>query len=149
MFPNRTKGYLTLFVSLFVSCLFSVCCTVCCGAKRGFIDIYFVSNSAGLCYNEVMAGKLPSYFKPIFWSYDISGLDTDRDRRRIAIDVINYGDWRHWKWILKNYGKKAVREIIEAVPRTEFRPGALRLASLLFSVKKQSYASRSAYAGRR
>lgn len=95
-----------------------------------------------------MSNTLPSYFRPVFWSYEISRLRIDRDKRRIVIDTINYGGWRHWKWLFETYGKEVVGGIVQAAPATEFRPRALRLASLILAIKKSKYASRSAYARR-
>jgi len=92
-----------------------------------------------------MPTGLPSDLRRVFWSYDVSKLDAENDRRLIVVGTINYGGWQHWIWLIDHYGKETVREIIESVPTTEFRPGALRLASLIFSVRKQLYASRSAY----
>ena len=98
-----------------------------------------------MCYDMSMDGGLPRYFRQILWSYDVSKIDTKKGRRLIVVNTINYGSWRHWTWIAENYGKQTVREIVESVPASEFRPGALRLASLIFSVRKQLYASRSDY----
>lgn len=95
-----------------------------------------------------MENKLPAYFKQLFWSYDFSRLDAEKDMRRIVVDTINYGALRHWKWLSTNYGKEAVRKIIETTTLSEFRPRALRLAALLFGAEKSAYASRSAYARR-
>lgn len=92
-----------------------------------------------------MKQRIPLFFKSLFWSYDFSRLDTEKDKRLIIINTINYGGWRHWLWIIKNYGRSQIREIIENVSLTEFRPGALKLISTLLSVNMLKYASRSAY----
>ena len=80
--------------------------------------------------------------KSLFWSYKFSSLNPDRDKQRIVINTINYGNWNQWQWLFKQYGKKEVISVIEKTPATEFRKGALRLASILFSIKKLNYASR-------
>lgn len=92
-----------------------------------------------------MRQKLPPIFKPLFWSYKFSSVDPDRDKRRIIINTINYGGWKHWLWIIKFYGKKEIKKIIEEIPKTEFRTRVLKLISLLLRVKKLKYASRSDY----
>jgi len=89
--------------------------------------------------------KLPQFFKPLFWSYKFSCIDPEKDKRTIIVNTINYGDWKHWVWIMKFYGKQEVKRIIEETPQTEFRPPALKLISLLLGVKKLKYASRSDY----
>lgn len=86
--------------------------------------------------------KLPSFFKPILWSYDFSKVDPVETMERIIINTINYGDWQHWQWIINHYGKNKVKRIIEDTPASEFRKGSLRLISLLLGIKKMKYASR-------
>lgn len=89
--------------------------------------------------------KLPLSLKPLFWSYKFSSINPRRDKKRIIIHIINYGKWRHWLWMVKFYGKRAIKEIIKDTPATEFRPPALKLIRLLLGIKKLKYASRSDY----
>jgi len=88
---------------------------------------------------------LPSFFKPLFWSYKFSSISPQRDKKRIIINTINYGKWKHWLWVMNFYGKEKVKKIIKETPKTEFRESALKLVSLLLGIKKQKYASRSDY----
>ncbi len=88
--------------------------------------------------------KLPKNFKYLLWSYNFSKIDLERDKKRIIINTINYGDWEHWRWILKYYGAKKLKKIIENIPASEFRQRALKLISLLLKIKKMKYASRGA-----
>jgi hypothetical protein len=85
--------------------------------------------------------KLPSFFKPIFWSYDFSKIKATEEIERIIINSINYGDWKHWQWLINYYGKKKIREVVEDTPRSEFRKGAFRLILLLLNIKKTKYVS--------
>jgi hypothetical protein len=89
--------------------------------------------------------ELPLFFKPLFWSYKFYSIDPQRDKKTIILNTINYGEWKHWIWIIKFYGKKEVKKIIEETPRTEFRAPALKLISLLLGIKNLKYASRSHY----
>lgn len=88
--------------------------------------------------------QLPLSFKPLLWSYKFSLIDPARDKQRIIINTINYGDWEHWQWILRHYGTTEVRKIIENVPASEFRPRALKLLCLLLNIKNIKYATRGA-----
>ena len=88
--------------------------------------------------------KLPSFFKPVLWSYDFSKINPEENIERIIVNTINYGDWRHWQWIVNYYGKNKVKRIIENTPASEFRKGSLRLISLLLGIKKMKYVSRGA-----
>ena len=89
------------------------------------------------------SSKLPSFFKPILWSYDFSSLDLEKHKKTIIVNTINYGNWKHWKWIVKTYGKKEVKRVIQNTPASEFRKSALKLICLLLGIKKLKYASRS------
>ena len=86
--------------------------------------------------------KLPDFFKPLFWSYDFSKINLQDDRERIVINTINYGDWEHWQWLIKYYGKAEIQKIIRNSPASEFRKRAFKLISLLLKIKKTKYESR-------
>jgi hypothetical protein len=94
---------------------------------------------------KIKDSKLPLFFKSLFWSYKFSSIDPKRDKKRIVINTINYGRWKHWLWLIKFYGKREIKKIIEETPKTEFRPPALKLISLLLGIGKLKYASRSDY----
>jgi len=89
--------------------------------------------------------RLPLFFKSLFWSYKFSSVNSQRDKKTIILNTINYGEWKHWIWIIKFYGRKEVKRIIEETPKTEFRAPALKLISLLLDIKEFKYASRSDY----
>ncbi len=89
--------------------------------------------------------QLPSFFKPLFWSYEFSSIDPGRDKKTIIINTINYGKWKDWLWLIKFYGEKTFKKTFQEIPATEFRKPALKLICLLLNIKKLRYASRSAY----
>lgn len=89
--------------------------------------------------------KIPSFFRPILWSYQFSKLNPEQDARAIMVQTINYGQWRHWLWLVRRYGKSKLRQILKEVPMSEFRPRALQLARILFGISKMNYVSRVAY----
>jgi len=64
--------------------------------------------------------------------------------KTVIVNTINYGNWKHWQWLVKYYGREKLRKTIENIPASEFRPGSLRLISLLLGIKKMKYASRGA-----
>lgn len=86
--------------------------------------------------------KLPLFFKPILWSYNFSSIDTEQDKKVIIVNTINYGDLKHWRWIVKNYGKKNVKKILTEIPFTEIRPRVAPLVSVIFSINKFNYEPR-------
>lgn len=88
--------------------------------------------------------KLPLSFKSILWSFDFSQLSLVEDKRLIILSTINYGDFKHWQWIVQFYGKKEVGKVISEVPVGHIRKRARILASIIFGThdvgsKKKKY----------
>ncbi|MBI2050403.1 MAG: hypothetical protein HYT31_01180 [Parcubacteria group bacterium] len=94
---------------------------------------------------EKQPSKLPSFFKPILWSYDVGRLDATRDKKTIITAAVNYGSLRHWRWIAKRYGRRGVGRVLAGVPRTALRAHVRPLAGIIFSVKSYRYAPRGAH----
>lgn len=85
---------------------------------------------------------LPQSFKPLLWSYDFSRINPKKDKKLIIINTINYGDLEQWRWLIRTYGKKEIKDILEHVPASEIRRHVHRLVSLIFNVEYHN-ASRS------
>ena len=77
---------------------------------------------------------LPESFKPLFWSYDFSSIDTEKQKKSIIIQIINYGNLEHWEWLVARYGIDSLREILSSVSVTEIKPRTRELVSILFSI---------------
>lgn len=88
--------------------------------------------------------QLPDFFKPILWSYNFEKIDLEKHKERIIINTLNYGDLKHWRWIIKNYGKDGIVDVLKRIPVTELRPHVLSLVSIIFSFKDFNYALRGA-----
>ena len=91
------------------------------------------------------AHELPAFFKQILWSYDFEKIDTEKHASVIILQAINYGTLAHWRWIKKHYGEEKIQKVITEIPATDFRPQALRLASILFKTHTTNHASRSTH----
>ncbi|MBU1179193.1 hypothetical protein KKB69_02580 [Patescibacteria group bacterium] len=92
-----------------------------------------------------MDKKIPNYFNSILWSYDPKKIDSEKHKKTIIINAINYGDLRHWRWIKNTYGTETIREILSKIPATEIKSRTRRLASIIFSIKNYNYAPRGTY----
>ena len=88
------------------------------------------------------SSTLPESMKPFFWSYDVSQIDPQKDKKTVIVQTINYGDLTHWRWMIDSYGKPMIRDILSALPATELRPRVRKVASLLFGVDSLNYAPR-------
>ncbi|MBI2888826.1 MAG: hypothetical protein HYY10_02795 [Candidatus Liptonbacteria bacterium] len=91
------------------------------------------------------ASRIPRFFEPILWSHNIRALDAERDKKTIVAQAINYGTLEHWRWLAARYGKDGVRRAIASFPKSALRPGALRLAALVFGHVTSRHASRRAH----
>jgi len=85
---------------------------------------------------------LPETFRPLLWSYDFSRIDPLKHKKTIIVQALNYGTLTHWRWLVQNYGREGVRDVLTHVPASEIKPRSLRLASLVFGVERFNYAPR-------
>ena len=92
-----------------------------------------------------MHDKLPDIFRPILWSYDFNRIDPLKHQKTIVVQAVNYGTLAHWRWLKERYGRDGVRQVLSAIPATEIRPRARRLASLVFGVEQFNYAPRGTH----
>ena len=86
--------------------------------------------------------ELPESFRHLLWSYRFSEIDPEEHKKTIIVNVLNYGDLDQWRWLVKTYGKKQLKAIIESIPASEFRKHIVILLSLLLGIKFK-YAFRS------
>lgn len=79
---------------------------------------------------------LPEMFRPLLWSYRFEDIDPAQQEREIIINAINYGDLKHWHWLVSHYGLPKVRAVLTSVPATEIRNHVRRLVCLLFGISE-------------
>ena len=84
--------------------------------------------------------ELPEMFKSLLWSFKWEEIDVDEDRDDIIVGAVNEGTLEHWRWIIKTYGKDAVREVLERHLISEFHPESLNLARVVFSLRTLRHA---------
>lgn len=88
---------------------------------------------------------LPELFRPILWSYDFSKIDPEKDMKTIIIQAINYGNLKHWNWIVNRYGLSSIKEILTSIVATEIHPRTRKLVSVMFSIENFNYAPRGTH----
>ncbi len=89
--------------------------------------------------------KLPEDLRSLFWSYRFEKLDINKNKRLIIIQVINYGTLKQWKWLAGTYGVEGLQNFITTIPTSEFRSGALQLASVIFRINQTNHAPRGTH----
>jgi hypothetical protein len=88
---------------------------------------------------------LPEAFRPLLWSYNFDRIDPVKHRKTIIVQAVNYGTLRHWQWLIQNYGRRTIREVLSAIPATEIKPLSRRLASLVFDIHHFNHAPRGTH----
>lgn len=92
-----------------------------------------------------MKHPLPLSFRPLLWSFRWHEIDIDEDKEDIIVNTINEGTVRQWHWLIKTYGKDAVRNVLKKRLQSEFHPESLNLAKVIFSLPSLPYARRNTY----
>ena len=78
-------------------------------------------------------------FRPLLWSYVFAEIDPDIHAKEIIVSAINYGDLKHWRWLIQYYGLERVRQVITTVPVTEFRARVVKLVGFLFEIPDNQF----------
>jgi len=77
------------------------------------------------CHLPPVTCHLPAAVRSTLWSYDLSGIDPQRDRELVITQVLNYGNWQAVLWLLETYGKEEVRKVVRKPRRGMWWPRAL------------------------
>ncbi len=56
--------------------------------------------------------KLPGFLKEYFWDVDFDKIDPNKSNIYIAEKLLEYGDMRSVKWLLKTYGQNLIKKVI-------------------------------------
>jgi hypothetical protein len=89
--------------------------------------------------------RLPDTFRPFFWSYRFEDLDLHKNEKTVIVNLVNYGNLSHWRWLAGEYGVPKIRKVLQSIPATEIKPRTRALASLLFSIPTWRHAHRGAH----
>ena len=77
---------------------------------------------------------LPVMFKPLLWSFRWEDLDPKVDKADIILNTVNDGSLKHWRWLVRQYGKVEVKRVLETRLKTEVYPESRNLAAVIFGV---------------
>lgn len=56
--------------------------------------------------------KLPKSFKQYFWDVDFNKLDPTKHARYILVRLLEHGDTKAIRWLLKAYSKDSIKEVV-------------------------------------
>jgi len=79
--------------------------------------------------------ELPQSVKACLWSYDVNQMDftVPSDRFKIIFNVLNYGTSDAITWLMKNFSREEISEVIKKTSQSEWNKKSLSLWSLIFN----------------
>ncbi|MFH0840875.1 MAG: hypothetical protein V1865_02760 [bacterium] len=81
---------------------------------------------------------LAKFLRPFFWYTDNKKLDKNKDKQRIILQILKYGDSRSVSWLFENYSKKVIKKyIINHGAMGELDKKSLNYWCLFFNIKSQ------------
>lgn len=81
--------------------------------------------------------KIPSFVRPFLWSYDISKLNLNTNKRTIIHNVLNFGSEKAVDWLRSVYTFDDMKDVFIKVPKSAWGKKSLALWSLIFGVSPE------------
>ena len=78
--------------------------------------------------------RLPLFLKKYFWDVDFNKLDFKKRPEYIILRILEYGDIKTLRWLLKNTNKKKIKEII--IKYKGLSPKSLYFWTSFFNLEK-------------
>ena len=78
---------------------------------------------------------IPDFVRPFLWSYDVSKLDIEKDKKRVITNVLNHGTKEATDWLFSIFSKKDITEVIENPLPGEWNKKSLNFWSFILDVE--------------
>lgn len=79
---------------------------------------------------------LTKILQPIFWYTNNQKLDQKKDKRRIILQILNYGNRRAMAWLFKHYPKSTIKKVLLERGAGELDKKSLNYWCLIFGINK-------------
>lgn len=79
--------------------------------------------------------KVPSSFQTALWSYDISRMNIEKDKKEIITQVLNYGTWDNLKLLFEIYPEKEIKKVIKNPSRGVWFEKVLNFWCTIFNIR--------------
>lgn len=79
--------------------------------------------------------KLPKFLQPCLWSYDLEKMDIKDDKETIITQVLNFGNVKSVKWLLKTYPEKDIIETVRYPQRGSWTKETLNYWLKMLEIK--------------
>lgn len=76
-------------------------------------------------------------FKPFLWSFDISKMDIQKNKKRIITNILNLGTKETTDLLFKIYDKKEIKKQVENPLPGEWSDKSLNYWSIIFDIKSK------------
>jgi len=73
-------------------------------------------------------------FKPFLWSFDISKMDIQKNKKRIITNILNFGTKEATDLLFKVYNKKEIRKQVANPLPGEWNDKSLNYWSIIFDI---------------
>lgn len=78
---------------------------------------------------------LPKYVESVLWSYDLKKIKPQTDKKRIILNVLNYGTKAATDWLFDFYSKKDIKDcIISFGAKGELSPKSLNYWLIILKI---------------
>jgi len=78
---------------------------------------------------------IPRIIRPFLWFNDLKKMDVDKDKDRIILNVLEYGNPKSTKWIFKKYKKEdIVNAIIKYGAKGQLSPKSLNYWKIMLDI---------------
>ena len=77
--------------------------------------------------------QIPEFVRPFLWSYDISKLDVDKDKKRIITNILNYGTKQATDWLFSVFSKTDILSAVQHPLAGEWNKKSLHYWSFIFA----------------
>lgn len=91
-------------------------------------------------YNITM---IPDFVAPFLWSYDVSALDIEHDKKRIITNVLNLGTQRATDWLFTVYTKQDIADCIAHPLPGEWSRKSLSFWALILGITPPNNTARA------
>ncbi len=78
--------------------------------------------------------RLPAFLKKYFWDTDFGNLDINKNDFYVIARLLEYGDLKATKWLIKNTDREKIREVI--LKSREISPKTGNFWMLIFNLNK-------------
>lgn len=79
--------------------------------------------------------KLPPSFQTALWSYDISKMDAEKNKKGIITQVLNYGTWENLKLLFRLYSEEEIKKIVRNPSRGVWFEKVLNFWTTVFDIR--------------